>query len=144
VTDGSLLEPINRQFLEMSSQTSVATYVRAVVAIQALARRVVAFWNDYDLLLTPTLALPPVPVGWLFEDEDPGMQFTRSAFFTPFTPVANFTGQPAVSLPTYWSEQGLPIGVQLIGRPADEATLIRVSAQVESARPWADRRPPVS
>lgn len=144
VTDGALLEPINRQFLEMASQTGVATYVRAVVAIQGMARRVVAFWNDYDLLLTPTLALPPVPVGWLFEDEDPGMQFARSAFFTPFTPVANMTGQPAVSLPTYWSEQGLPIGVQLMGRPADEATLIRISGQIEAARPWADRRPPVS
>jgi amidase len=144
MTDGSQLEPINRQFLEMASQTNIATYVRAQMAIQAMARRIVAFWNDYDLLLTPTLALPPVPVGWLFEEEDPGMQFARCAFFTPFTPVANITGQPAVSLPTYWSGDGLPIGVQLMGRPADEATLIRVSAQVEAARPWSDRRPPVS
>jgi amidase len=62
----------------------------------------------------------------------------------PFTGIWNMTGQPAVSLPTYWSDDGLPIGVQLMGRPADEATLIRVSAQVEAARPWSDRRPPVS
>ncbi|MGH2786792.1 MAG: amidase [Actinomycetota bacterium] len=142
MTDGAELEPINREFLEMASQTNVATYVRAQVAIHAMARRVVAFWDDYDLLLSPTLALPPVPVGWIFEEEDPGMQFARAAFFTPFTPVANITGQPAASLPTYWSDDGLPIGVQLMGRPADEATLIRVSAQVEEARPWADRRPP--
>jgi amidase len=142
MTDGAELEPINREFLEMASQTNVATYVRAQVAIHAMARRVVAFWDDYDLLLSPTLALPPVPVGWIFEEEDPGMQFARAAFFTPFTPVANITGQPAVSLPTYWSDDGLPVGVQLMGRPADEATLIRVSAQVEEARPWADRRPP--
>jgi amidase len=115
-----------------------------VIAIYALARKVVAFWSDYDLLLTPTLAMPPVPVGWLFEDDDLNMQIARMAMFTPYTAEVNITGQPAASLPTYWSDAGLPIGVQLIGRPADEATLLRVSAQVEEARPWADRRPPVS
>ncbi|MGZ4340405.1 MAG: amidase family protein, partial [Gaiellaceae bacterium] len=64
--------------------------------------------------------------------------------FTPFTPLVNVTGQPALSLPLHWSEDGLPIGVQLIGRPFAEATLLRVAAQLEQARPWADRRPPVS
>jgi amidase len=142
--EAAQMEPINRQFLEAAEQTSSAAYVRATVAIQALVRKVLAFWEDYDLVLTPTLAIPPVPIGWLFEEEDPGMQFVRAGFFTPFTPIANMTGQPAVSLPTHWSASGLPIGVQLMGRPADEATLLRVSAQVEAARPWADRLPPIS
>jgi amidase len=76
-------------------------------------------------------------------DDDPEGNFERAWKFTPFTQVANVTGLPAVSIPLFWSEAGLPIGVQLIGGPADEAGLIRVSAQLEQARPWKDRRPPV-
>ncbi len=64
--------------------------------------------------------------------------------FVPFTPPWNTTGQPAVSIPLHWDEHGLPVGVQIVGRPADEATLIRLSAQLEEARPWTNRRPPVS
>jgi amidase len=77
-------------------------------------------------------------------DEDPWVAFRNAGRFTPFTQVANITGQPAVSVPLSWSDDGLPIGVQLVGRPADEATLFRVSAQLEQARPWRQRRPPVS
>ena len=84
-----------------------------------------------------------MPIGAL-DDDDPWVQFRNAGRFTPFTQVANITGQPAVSVPLYWSEDGLPIGVQLIGKPADEATLFRISAQLEAARPWRDRRPPVS
>jgi amidase len=141
VSDYTQLEGLNRAFGELSEQTPVATFVRSMIALQRIARRIVSLWRDYDLLLTPTLALEPVPIGWLSQDPDPGMQFARSGFFTPFTPPANLTGQPAVSLPLYWSEGGLPIGVQLVGAPADEATLIRVAAQLEEARPWASRRP---
>ena len=93
-------------------------------------------------MLTPTLALPPVPVGWADEEPDPWEQFLRNARFTPFTPLVNVTGQPAVSLPLHATPDGLPVGVQLIGRHADETTLLRVSAQVEAARPWRDRHPP--
>jgi amidase len=80
-----------------------------------------------------------VPVDWHAHEPDPWARFHRNAQFTPFTPIVNVTGQPAVSLPLHWSEAGLPIGVQLIGRPADEATLLRVSAQLEAARPWRDQ-----
>ena len=62
--------------------------------------------------------------------------------FIPFTPLINLTGQPACSLPLHWTEEGIPIGVQLIGRPAGEAILLRVSAQLEEARPWSHCRPP--
>jgi amidase len=114
--------------------------------LQRLTRNVVAFWDDVDLLLTPTLALPPVPIGWTFDETggDPQLAFDRQSFFTPFTAVFNVTGQPAMSVPLHWSGDGLPIGVQLVGKPFGEAMLFRLAAQLEQARPWLDRRPPVS
>jgi amidase len=117
-----------------------------VLRLESLARRVVAFWEEVDVVLTPTLALPPVPLGWTHEDTDGDarLAFARQTLFTPFTPLVNVTGQPAVSLPLHRTADGLPVGVQLIGRPFAEATLIRLSAQLERARPWAHLRPPVS
>jgi amidase len=138
------MEPLNKTLTELSAGSTSSDYVKAVAAVHRLSRRVLPFWNDYDFLLTPTLCLPPVPVGWIKEEEDPWAQFARSGLFAAFTPSVNLTGQPAVSLPLYWSDEGLPIGVQLIGRPADESSLFRISAQLEQARPWIDRRPPVS
>ena len=140
--DLDLIEPANRALAEAAEMTSSLTYIQALQSLQAASRRELALWDDIDVMLTPTLAKPPVPVGWMFEEEDPWMQMIRAGMFIPFTPVANFSGQPAVSLPLHWSESGLPIGVQLIGGPADEATLIRLSAQLETARPWVDRHPP--
>jgi amidase len=141
--DTELYEPLNRWLAERALRTSSVAYVQATAGLREIARRVVAFWDDYDLVLTPTLAQPPVPIGAILSGE-PWDQFRTAAEFTPFTPIVNVTGQPAVSLPLFWSDDGIPIGVQLIGRPADEATLVRVSAQLERARPWRDRRPPVS
>ena len=138
------LEPLNQALAERADATSATRYVTTVQRMHALARRIVAFWNDYDLLLTPGLALPPVPVGWGTEPEDVWEQFRRGWEFTPFTQVANLTGQPAASVPLFWSAEGWPIGVQLVGRPQGDAELIRVCAQLERARPWAGRRPPVS
>jgi amidase len=71
-------------------------------------------------------------------------QLLRNTEFTPFTAIANLTGLPAMSLPLHWSEAGLPIGVQVIGPPAGESILLSLAAQLEVARPWADRRPPIS
>jgi amidase len=78
-----------------------------------------------------------------FEEVDPAENFERQKLFTPFTAVYNVTGQPAVNLPLYWTGEGLPIGVMLAGRMRDEGTLISLSAQVEAARPWKDRHPPI-
>ncbi len=97
-----------------------------------------SLWSDYDLLLTPTLALPPALVGWDTEPDDPWEQFDRAARFTPFTAAFNVTGQPAMSLPLHWSAEGLPIGVQLVGPPLGDALLFRVASQLEAARPWAE------
>jgi amidase len=144
VRDLSLLDPINRALAEAALATSSVDFALAALRLTELARRVVAFFDEYDVLVTPTLALPPVPAGWITHDDgDIDRQFQRAAEFTPFTAVVNLTGQPAVSLPLAWRD-GLPLGVQLVGRPADEATLLRLAAQIEEARPWANRRPPLS
>jgi amidase len=137
------LEPLNRALAEAALETSALEYAQAVIALQRYARRVAAFWDDVDVVLTPTLAKLPVPIGWVFEPDDPWEQFRRGGEFTPFTPALNVTGQPAASVP--WDvAEGLPVGVQLIARAGDEATLIRLAAQLEEARPWLDRTPPLS
>ena len=144
VDDISLLTPLNRGLVEAAHAASAADYGRAVASLQILARRIVAFWSDVDVVLTPTLALPPVPIGWQEEVDGAIEQLLRNTEFTPFTAVANLTGLPAMSLPLHWSEGGLPIGVQAIGPPAGDALLLSLAAEIEAARPWADRRPPVS
>jgi amidase len=142
--DDALMTSINRGLVAAARETSAADYARAVAWLQALARRIVAFWNSVDIVLTPTLALPPVPIGWQEEVEGVVEQLHRNTEFTPFTAVANLTGLPAMSLPLHWSPAGLPIGIQAIGPPAGDALLLSLAAELETARPWADRRPPIS
>lgn len=146
IEDLSLLEPINRMLAEDALATPSTEHALAILGLQQLVRRVVAFWADVDVVLTPTLAMLPVPIGWTYEetDGDPHLAFARQTLFTPFTPLVNVTGQPAISVPLHWSDEGLPVGVQLIGKPFAEATLIRLAAQLEQARPWAGRRPAIS
>jgi amidase len=145
VDDLTLLEPINRVLAEKAMEIVSTEHAIAIMSLQRLVRRIVAFWSDIDVVVTPTLALPPVPIGWTYEDTggDPSVAFARQRLFTPFTALVNVTGQPAMSLPLHWSDEGLPIGVQFIGKPFAEATLIRLAAQLERARPWSERRPPV-
>lgn len=138
--DTSLLMPINRALGERAVATSSVEYAQAVGALQRLARRVVAFWDEVDVVLTPTLAKLPVPVGWVFEPDDPWEQFARGGEFTPFTPIVNVTGQPAASVP-FGVVDGLPAGVHLIGPPEGEALLFRLAAQIEAAHPWAGALP---
>jgi amidase len=140
VPDPELLEPLNRALAATAHETSSVVFARSVVALQGLARRIVEFWNDVDVVLTPGLAKLPVPIGWVFEPDDPWEQFDRGGEFTPFTPIVNVTGQPAATMP-FGIVDGLPVGVQLIGRPADEATLFRLAAQIEQAHPWAQHLP---
>ena len=143
IDDLSLLEPINRALAEQARETASPEYGKAIMQLQTITRRVVAFWDEYDVVITPTLAMLPVPIGWTWEDTDgdPLVAFSRQTLFTPYTALVNVTGQPAMSLPLHMSESGLPVGVQLIARPFDEATLVRLAAQLEEARPWARRFP---
>jgi amidase len=140
VPDQELLEPLNRALAAAAHETSSVVFGQSVVGLQRLARRIVAFWNDVDVVLTPGLAKLPMPIGWVFEPADPWEQFERGGEFTPFTPIVNVTGQPAAMVP-FGVVDGLPVGVQLIGRPADEATLFRLASQIEQAHPWAQRLP---
>ncbi|HEV2590774.1 MAG TPA: amidase [Gaiellaceae bacterium] len=133
VQDESLLTPLNRWLAERARGTSSVDYARAVAHLGALARRVVSFWSDIDVVLTPGLGKLPVPIGWVFDTDDMWEQFERGAEFTPFTPVVNVTGQPAAMFP-FGEVDGLPVGVQLIGPPAGEAMLFRLSAQLEEAQ----------
>jgi amidase len=143
--DPELFTPLNRELAERAHATPSADYAAAVFRLNAAARGVVAFWDLFDVVVTPTLALPPVPIGWQEQDATGALeQLERNTWFTPFTAVANLTGLPAMSLPLHWSEDGLPIGVQAIGPPAGEGLLFRLAAQLEEARPWADRRPRLS
>lgn len=111
-----------------------------------LSRQVGALFQNVDVLVTPTIARPPAPLGELNQNRQgmTAMEWTRQVFtYVPFTPLFNSTGQPAISLPLHWTASGLPIGVQCVGRFGDEATLLRLAAQLEHARPWTGRRPPV-
>jgi amidase len=143
VQDDALLMPLNRALAEAARETSSVTFAQAVSALQRAARTIVAFWDDVDVVLTPGLAMLPVPVGWVFEPEDPWEQFARGGEFTPFTPIVNVTGQPAAAVP-FEVVDGLPAGIQLIGPPAGEALLFRLAAQLEAAHPWAERLEPLA
>jgi len=114
----------------------------AEIALQGFARRLISFLAPYDALLTPALAERPLPLGTLDTDAPDAMAtFTRSGLFTPFTPIFNASGQPGISLPLYQGEDGLPLAVQLVGRPAGEAQLLSLAALLEKAQPWQQRRP---
>jgi amidase len=135
------LQPLTRWLRERGAAVSGPQFTAALGMLQMLARNGIVATAPYDAILTPTLAMPPRPVGWFSDGAEPAEDFERQKHFTPFTAVYNMTGQPAVSLPLHWSAEGLPIGVMLVGRPAGEAALIALSAQLEAARPWADRHP---
>ena len=138
-------EPLTWALAERARQQSSSAYLIAVTTLQRLSRQVARFCLDFDVLLTPTLAQPPLPLGSFFAPPDnPWQALFRAAEFIPFTPLCNITGQPAMSVPLYWNSEKLPIGSHFVGRFGDEATLFRLAAQLEAAQPWADKRPPVS
>ncbi|HEY2550046.1 MAG TPA: amidase [Streptosporangiaceae bacterium] len=139
--EGELL-PITRYLRGRGLEMKAGELMFAQAYLQAIMRPALSMLNGYDALLSPTLALPPRPVGW-FDEVEPAENFERQKLFTPYTALYNLSGQPAVSLPLHWNDDGLPIGVMLAGRMGDEATLISLSAQVEAARPWRDRHPPI-
>jgi amidase len=136
-----LLQPLTRHMRERGSRLSGLDLAGAVSFARVLARGAINATSAYDVVLTPGLALPPVPVGYFTEGGDSAVNFERQKAFTPFTSVFNLTGQPAMSLPLHWNAEGLPIGVQIVGRPYDEMTLISLAAQLEQARPWLGRHP---
>jgi amidase len=119
---------------------SAADYIASVNWVHAWSRRLQAWWDDFDVLVSPVIAVPPPPLGWL---SDPEHGTERLTSILQFTAQFNVSGQPAVSLPLHWSDTGLPVGVQFVGPIDDEALLIRLAAQLETAAPWANRLPPI-
>ena len=139
------VEPLTWALKEMSDQFSAADYILAMQTLQAASREVARFFQDHDVLLTPTLSEPPVPLGTFDAlPDNPLHGFERAILFASFTAICNVTGQPAMSVPLFWNDENLPVGSHFIGRFGDEATLFRLAAQLEEARPWGGRRPPVS
>jgi amidase len=138
-------EPLTWALYEMGRKQSASAYLLSLTLLQRAARDIARFFLKYDVWLTPTLSEPPLPLGEFDSPpENPLQGFDRAIAFVPFTPVCNATGQPAMSVPLFWNAAGLPVGVHFIGRFGDEATLFRLAAQLEAARPWAGRRPQIS
>jgi amidase len=136
------IEPLSRALYERAKTTTSIAYLGAVAQMQALARGLVAFFADYDVLLTPALAERPLALGECNGlGEAPLEDLNRSGRFTPYTSLFNITGQPAISVPMGLGPDGLPTGVQIVGKPLCEDTLLQVAAQLETAHPWAHLRP---
>ncbi len=137
-----LLRPLTRWLFERGRAVSGPEFGLAIGELRRVAAGALTVLAPYDAVLTPTLAVPPLPVGAIRDDDDPSADFEAQKAFTPWTSAWNVTGMPAVSLPLHWTPHGLPVGVMLAARPAEEELLISLSAQVEAAAPWHDRHPP--
>jgi amidase len=136
------IEPRNVGYRRAGVAMDAVTYLQSRAWIGTWARRMAEWWNDHDLLLTPTLGAPPPELGW-FTAQGPQDEGGRVVSFIPYTAQFNMTGQPAVSLPVHWTPGGLPVGVQLVAAYGREDLLVRVASQIEQAAPWAQRRPQV-
>ena len=157
------LEPASWAMLVISEVLSIADLTVAAQLQAAVTREFEAFFEGYDAMLMPTLAAPPVPVGEFALSKGEAVQIevlarlrsralirkaaeriAQSLFdWLPYTPLFNFTGQPAMSVPLYWTQDDLPIGVQFAARTGNDAMLYRLAAQLEAAQPWFARRPPI-
>lgn len=158
-------EPVTWVIALLGRQYRAPEFSKALNMIQRTGRQIGDFFEKCDVMLTPTLAKPPIPTGAL---QVKGLQAVAMKLlgrlnaggvisrlinidalaeqffsFMPYTPLFNATGQPAMSVPLYWNDEGLPIGMQFVGRYGDEATLFRLAGQLEKARPWFDRFPPI-
>jgi amidase len=144
------MEPLSWELFQLCKSIDSTNAALAELQMQAVGRAVVTWTAQFDAVLTPSLAEPPVPLGTIDPlSATPLEDFARSGAFTPYTAISNVSGSPAISVPLYErpaddAAAGLPLGVQIIGQPAGEAALLALAAQLEAANPWADRRPPVS
>jgi amidase len=137
------LRPLTRHLRQRGRAVAAAQFAQALGRLNVHARRGIAAHAEFDAVLTPTVAMLAPPVGWFDADGDSAADFERQKRFTPYTAMYNTTGSPAISLPLFHSSEGLPIGVMLAGRPAEEALLLSLGAQLEAARPWRDRVPEI-
>jgi amidase len=151
--EGALGRPVGPDDMELwtfalceaGRRSSMLEFLSAIEWRNVISRSFGEFYSSgYDLLLTPTLGAPPPPLGTFTPTaEAPLLLWDEMMDFMAFTPAQNLTGEPAISLPLFWNAAGLPIGVQLVAPWGREDLLLRVAAQLETARPWQARRPPV-
>jgi amidase len=139
------VEPLTWVMWENAQSTGSVAFLSSEARMKSLARAIVAFLDPYDIVLTPALARRPVPIGEIHgRGPDPWGNYQRSGHFTPFTAICNVTGLPAIALPLYHGDDGMPLAIQLIGRPLAEDLLLSVASQLEEALPWAGRLSPVA
>ncbi len=136
------LEPVTRLYRGWARTHSAKDLAEADLAMQRQAYAIARFMQDYDVIVQPVVTKPPPPLGLLSLD-DPARFGREVTLFSPFTALYNQTGQPSMSVPLHWTKDGLPVGVMFTARYGDESTLFRLAAQLEMARPWANRRPPI-
>jgi amidase len=137
-----LVESLTWAFYEKGISQSAVAVLESMATLQSYARALVAFLAQFDMLLTPALGLRPFRVGELNTDAaDPIAEFDKAAVFAAFAAPFNITGQPAIALPLYEGTDGLPLAVQLVGRPLGEGALLSLATQIEAALPWAERFP---
>jgi amidase/6-aminohexanoate-cyclic-dimer hydrolase len=138
------VEPLTRSIAEDGKTLDAATYAASIRTVHRVGRQVAAFFADYDVLLSPTMAAPPKPLGVLSQSNPNAQEYLAHLLQTiGFTQLMNVAGVPAMSVPLAWSRENLPIGIQFAAPFGDEARLFRLAAQLEQARPWADRRPEI-
>jgi amidase len=135
------VEPRNRPMIRALSRLTVVEHAQWVELVRAAATEFLAFWDTYDLLVTPTAGIVPPSVSWAPWDQEPEAHMATFMNFPNFAQPFNLSGQPGLSLPLAQSDSGLPIGVHLAGRRLDDALLLRVARQLEVAMPWSSRRP---
>ncbi len=139
----TLLEPAILDAWDMGRRLSAEDYVLAITRFHSIGRQMGAHMAGYDFVLTPTLTQPPLALGSLSTDTDFRTFRTQASRYTTFMAIINASGQPAASLPLHWTADGLPVGVQLIAPFGAEGALLRLSARIEAAAPWFNRRPPI-
>ncbi len=138
------VEPMTWHLAYAEGRVDGAAYVEALNGIHRAGRRLARAFENYDVMVMPVTATPPIEIGVLDPaSDDPEAYYRAMLGFAPFTALANATGAPAMSLPLHWTADGLPVGVQVIAPFGGEAVLFRLAAQIEAAAPWADRRPPL-
>ena len=138
------IEPLNWGMAESGRAVTASAYVAAVESLQSYSRGLAAWWDEgFDILLTPTAATPPAKLGELAPLGDPKTVMAGMMACTAFTTPFNATGQPAISLPLHLSDEGLPIGIQLVAGYGREDVLVRLASQLEDAQPWSKRLPAI-
>ena len=136
-----LLEPLTRWLVARGREITARQLMRALGNLATFERSIIRQFSRFDAVLTPALAMEPRPIGW-YDSSDPERNFAQQCQYTPFTSFANVTGLPAITLPVYQTEDGIPMGVQLVGRPGGESTLLAIGAQLERRLQWQHRHPP--